>query len=74
MKQETMTPQERAGQTLRQLFEEYWNSAYMFHRMFEHYGLGAYFDANREWAAYWGEDDGFDDEWERDDLTDKYSY
>ena len=74
MKQETMTPREQAAQTLRQLFEEHWNSAYMFNRMFEYLGLGAWFDAAEEWAAYWGEDDGFDDEWERDDLTDRYSY
>ena len=54
MKQETMTPQEQAASTLRQLFEDHWNSAYMFHKQFEYYGLDAYFDANKEWATYWG--------------------
>ena len=45
-----MTPREKASQTLRQLFEDYGLNAYMFDRMFEYYGLSAWFDSAEEWA------------------------
>jgi hypothetical protein len=55
MKQETNTPpQVQARATLKELLARYYDSAYMYHRMFDYYGLGAWFDADREWASHWG--------------------